>query len=204
MNYQYEQVKCLQFLDIYKKRTQLKKMINKVKIDLLKFIFWCAIFVFHMIRIFEINKLVLSVLICVIVVIIRIYLGFKTSRVKKETNNISFLNKEQEIIYENINNLNELKLVKNLLKTNKNSREGEYIIIILSSIICFFIGFYIDYNIYEFLIKNIFETILLFVSIIIFIPVIKYLIKNNESEIKQLLLKNINLIEYEKNKELNR
>jgi len=204
MNYQYEQIKCLQFLDIYKKKTQLKKMIINVKIDLLKFIFWCAIFIFHMIRIFELNKLILSVLICVIVVIIRVYLGFKTSKIKKQTNNISFLNREQEIIYENINNLNELKLVKNLLKTNKNSREGEYIIIILSSIICFFIGFNLDYNVYELLIKNIIEILLLCVSIIIFIPAIKYLFNNNENEIKQLLIKNINLIEYEKNKELNR
>ena len=134
--------------------------------------------------------------------LIRIYLGFKTSRVKKETNNISFLNKEQVIIYENINNLNELKLVKNLLKTSKNSREGDNVIIILSSLICFFIGFNIDHNIYELLMKNIIEIILLFVSIIIFIPVIKYLFNNNDNEIKQLLVKNINLIEYEKSKEL--
>ena len=203
MNYQYEQVKCLQFLDIYKKKTKLKIIINKVKFDLLKIIFWCIIFMFHMIKIFKLNKLYLSVLIYMIVVIIRIYLGFKTSKVKKETNNINFLNKEQEIIYENINDLNELKLVKNLLKTGKkNNREGEYMIIIFSSILCFFIGFNLDYNIYELLIKNIMEIILLFVSIIIFIPVIKYLINNNENEIKQLLIKNINLIEYEKSKEL--
>ena len=202
MNYQYEQVKCLQFLDIYKKKSKLKKIINKVKLDLLKFIFWCIIFIFHIIKIFNINKLLLSVLIFIIVVIIRVYLGIKTSKIKKETNNINFLSNEQTIIYDNINNLNELKLIKNLLNSSKNSREGEYIFIFVTAFIFFFLGFYSDSNIHKFLIKNIIEIILLFASLIIFIPIIKYLINNNENEIKQLLIKNINLIEYEKKKEL--
>ena len=202
MNYQYEEIKCLQFLDTYMKKNKLKKMINRVKIDLLKFIYKCAVFVFHIIRIFDLNKLFLSVLILVIVVIIRIYLGIKTSKIKKETNDIRFLNNEIKIIYENINNLNELKLVKNLVISNKNNREGEYIIAFICSIMFFFIGFNIDSKLYELLIKNTIEILLLLTSIIIFIPAIKYLLNNNENEIKHLLIKNINLIEYEKSKGL--
>lgn len=200
MNYQYEEIKCLQFLHIYKKRTKLKKMINCVKKDLLKFIFWCTIFVFHMIRIFNLNKLFLSVLILGIVVIIRIYLGVKTSKIKKETNNINFLNNERKIILENINNLNELNLIKNLINFYKSSREGDYVITILCSLIFLFVGFNIDSKIYVLLIKNILEILILLTAITIFIPIIKYLINNNETEIKQLLIKNINLIEYEKSK----
>lgn len=198
MNYQYEQVKCLQFLDIYKKKTKLKRMINQIKIDLLKFIFWCFVFVFHMFRIFNLNKLFLFALILIIVVIIRIYLGIKTSKVKKETNNIVFLNNEKKIIFENINNFNELNLIKNLITHNKNRGEEEYIITILCSLIFFFIGINLDSKIYELLINNIIEILILLVSITMFIPIIKYLINNNENEIKQLLIKNINLIEYEK------
>ena len=201
-HYEYEEIKCLQFLDIYKKRTNLKKIINRVKIDLSKFIFLCAIFIFHMIRIFDLNKLLLSVLIFIIVIIIRIYLGIKTSKIKKETNNINFLNNEIKIILENINSLDALKLIKNLINSNKNNREGDYIITIIFSLIFFFIGFNIDSKIYEMVINNIIEILILYASISIFIPVIKYILDNNENEIKQLLIKNINLIEYEKSKEL--
>lgn len=204
MNYQYEEIKCLQFLDVYKKKTKLKKLINFTKKELLKFIFWCAIFVFHMIRIFNLNKLFLSALIFLVVVIIRVYLGIKTSKIKKETNNINFLNNERKIILENVNNLNELNLIKNLINSHKNSREGDYLITILCSLIFFFIGFNIDSKIYELLIKNILEILILLAATIIFIPIIKYLINNNETEIKQLLIKNINLIEYEKNRGTNK
>ena len=203
MNYQYEEIKCLQFLDIYKKKTRLKKMINVIKKELLRFMFWCLVFLFHMIKMFNLNKLFLTVLILVIVVIIRIYVGFKTSKIRKETNSINFLNNERKIILENINSLNELNLIKSLTNFHKKSREGDYVITILCSLIFLFIGFNIDYFIYSLLIKNIIEIILLLVAIIIFIPIIKYLIDDNENEIKQLLIKNISLIEYEiKQKEL--
>ena len=195
MNYsQYEKIKCLRFFDKYKKKTKLKKMINSVKKDLLKLIFCCIIFIYHVIIILNLNKLFSIILIFIIVIIIRIYLGVKTSIIKKITKNIDFLNIEKRIILENINNLNELKLIKNLLILNKSNREGEYSIIILFILICLFISFNINPKIYELLITNVIEILLLFVITIIFIPIIKYLYDNNENDVKRLLIKIINII----------
>ena len=201
MNYQYEEIKCLQFLDVYMKKSKLKSKITEVKKKLLKLIFWSLIFIFHMIKVLNLNKLILCGLILGIVVIIRIFLGISTSKIKKETNNISFLNNERKIILENIKDFRELTLIKNLIISNKNNREGDYLFPIICSIIFFFIGFNTDFKIYELLIKNIMELLILLSALIIFIPILKYLFNNNKNEIKQLLIKNINLIEYERSKE---
>ena len=200
MNYQYEEIKCLQFLDIYAKKTKLKSKISEIKKKIIKLILVSLILIFHLVRLFNLNNLILFSIILFIIVIIRIYLGLKTSKIKKETNSINFLNNERKIILENINNLNELRLIKSLITSNKSSREGYYIILILASLICFFIGFNFDSKIYELILKNIFQLIILLSAIILFIPVMKYLFNNNKEDIKQLLLKNINLIEYETNK----
>jgi len=200
MNYQYEEVKCLQFLDIYVKKTKLKSKILDIKKKIIKLTLFSIILIFHLIRLFNLNNLVLFSIILGISIIIRIYLGLKTSKIKKETNSFAFLNNERKIILDNIKNLNELKLIKSLIKSDKSSREGDYIILILSSLICFFIGFNFDSKIYELILKNIFALLILLSSLIVFIPIIKYLLNNNKEDIKQLLLKNINLIEYEINK----
>ena len=203
MNYQYEEIKCLQFLDIYAKKTKLKSKIAEIRKQIIKLMLFSIIFIFHLIRLFNLSYLELFSIILGIVIIIRIYLGLKTSKIKNETNSITFLTNERKIILENIRNLNELKLIKSLIKSNKSSREGDYIILILSSLICFFIGFNFDSKIYEFILKNIIELLILLSALILFIPIIKYLFNNNKEDIKQLLLKNINLIEYEINKDNN-
>ena len=203
MSYQYEEIKCLQFLDIYTKKTKLKSKISEIKKEILKLMLSSIILIFHLIRLFDLNNLILFSIILLIVVIIRIYLGLKTSKIKKETNSINFLINERKIILENIRNLSELKLIKSLIQSDKRSIEGDYIILILSSLICFFIGFNFDSKISELIVKNIGQLLILLSALILFIPVIKYLFNNNKEDIKQLLLKNINLIEYETNKDNN-
>jgi len=203
MNYQYEEIKCIQFLDIYTRKTKLKSKIAEIKKEIIKLILFSIILVFHLIKLFNLNNLILFSIILVIVVIIRIYLGLKTSRIKKETNNINFLTNERKIILENIKNLNELKLIKSLIISDKSSREGDYIILILSSLIFFFIDFNFNSKIYSLFLKNIVPILILLTATILFIPVIKYLFNNNKEDIKQLLLKNINLIEYRINKDNN-